>query len=98
MYRGLAEPVEETESARDEVDQASSECLRDVRDALFDRDAGGAEQVFHVGSDADAGIFDELERFVEDALDQRLVEEFEFGSHGLRYVCSDTAGELLLHQ
>ena len=31
--------------------------------------------------DTHAGVLDELEGFVEDALDQRLVEEFEFGSH-----------------
>src|SRR3954463_10191374 len=98
MYRGLAEPVEETESARNEVDQASSECLGDVRDAFFDGDSCGAKQVFDVRGDTYARVFDELECFVEDALDQRLFNGVEFGAAGLGYVSSDTAGEPLLHQ
>jgi hypothetical protein len=77
----FAEPVVETESARHQVQQASGKRFRDVSDSLFDRDARGAEQAFDTGGDAHPRVFDQLEGFVEDALDQRLVEEFEFGSH-----------------
>jgi hypothetical protein len=80
MHGRFAQTVIEAESARNEVEQAASQDFGDVRDAFFHRDTGGTQQVFDVGGDADAGVFDELEGFVEDALDQRLVEEFEFGA------------------
>ena len=76
-----AEPIVETEAARSEIQQTSREGFRDVGDTLFDRDPGSAQQVLDIRGDTNARVFDELEGFVENSLDQRPVEEFEFGSH-----------------
>ena len=74
VHCGLAKPVIKAETARRKIEQASGKRFRNVSDPLFDRDARGAQQVFDIGGDAHAWVFDELEGFVEDALDQRLVE------------------------
>jgi hypothetical protein len=76
-----AEAVIETESARGEVEQVASQCFGDMGDAVFYRDSGGSKEFFDIWRDTDARVFDELKGFVEDAFDQRLIEEFKFRSH-----------------
>src|ERR1035437_1251167 len=64
-----------------------------MRHAILHGDAGAAQQVDHIRRDADAGIFDELEGFVEDAFDEWLVEQLEFRSHVVHSTisCRDVA-------
>jgi hypothetical protein len=77
----LAEAIVKAETTRHQIEQTPSERFGDMSDAVLYRDSGRAENVFDLGSDTDAGVFDELEGFIKDALDQRLVEEFKFRSH-----------------
>ena len=78
----LAEAVVEAKSARDKIEQIARQGFRDVGNAVFYCDSGGSKEFFDIWRDANARVFDELKGFVEDALDQRLVEEFELRSHG----------------
>ncbi len=64
-YGRLAAAVVEAEAARHQIQQTAGQGFRDVRDAVFDRNAGSAEQVDDVGCDSHAGVFDELEGFAE---------------------------------
>ena len=83
VHGGAAVAIVEEEFARNGLKRSAGERLGDVGHAVVDRDARGAEQVFHVGCDSDARIFDELEGFGEDAFDQRAVEQFKFWSHNV---------------
>ena len=81
VHGWFSHAVVEAESARGEIEETTGERFRDVGDAVFHRDAGAAQQVDDVGSDADAGDIDQLKGLVEDAFDERLVEQFKFRSH-----------------
>ena len=81
MHGRFANPVIKAKFARNQIEQPPGQRFGDVRDAFLDRDPGRAQQIFHIRRDAHARIFDELKRFIEDAFDQRFVEQFEFWSH-----------------
>ena len=78
---GFSTAVVKVEFARDEFEKSAGEGFGDMGDFVFDSDACAAEEIFNIGRDADSGVFDELEGFVEDAFDERSVKELEFRSH-----------------
>ena len=77
----LPAAVVEAEAARGEIEQAAGKRLGDVRDAIFHIDSRAAEQIKNVRCDANAGVFDEVEGFMENAFDEGLVEQLKFWSH-----------------
>ena len=92
VHRGAAVAIVEEEFARNGLERSAGQRLGDVGHAVFDRDARAAEQVFHIGCDSDARIFDQLECFGEDAFDQRLVEQFKFWSHNVSGISTSHLG------
>ena len=58
-HRRLSATVVEAKAARRQIEQAARQGFRDMGDALFDRDAGAAQQINHVRRNAHAGIVDQ---------------------------------------
>src|SRR5947207_2700029 len=81
MHGGVAVAIVQVEFTGDEFELAAGEGLGNVCHAVIDRNACAAQQVFYGERDPHARVFDEFEGFVEDAFDQRVVEQREFRLH-----------------
>jgi len=69
VNRRPAAAVVKTERARRLLERTAGQCFRDVSHASGNADSRIAQQIDHIQRHSNAGIFNELECFAQDAFD-----------------------------